>query len=264
MKLSLTSIQAPNQDRIAAALAGYLQDRTGIPVDFKHELTWQERLRLLDAGEIDIGWICGLPYIQRADQPVTQIELLVAPVMRAERYQNQPVYFSDVIVRKESPYQSIDDLRGKSWAYNEPGSHSGYNLTRFMLAKMGAYSDYFAPVVEAGSHQTALELLLAGKIEATAIDSTVLEIELEERPEIVGQIRTLTTWGPSPIPPWVIQKKLPARLKTVLREALLSLDNKKDFQHLFTNSGLKGFVQVNDQDYNPIREMYQIAQTVQL
>ena len=264
MNITLTSIQAPNQDRIPAALADYLEKKLSIPTRFIHEPAWQERERLLDAGQIDIGWICGLPYIKKVDQPAARIELLAAPVRSAPRYQDRPIYFSDVIVQRDSRFRSFEELRGGRWAFNEPNSHSGYNLTRYMLAQMGEDRGYFSSVAQAGSHQAALEMLLDGQIDATAIDSTVLEAELEDRPALAGQIRTLVAWGPSPIPPWVIQQELPKDLKNAVRETLVGMAADLEGRQVLTKLGLKRFARVSDGDYDPIREMARIAQPVQL
>ena len=105
-----------------------------------------------------------MPYVNKADQKQSTIRLLAAPIMLKERYGDRPVYFSDVIVHKDSPIRGFSELRGKVWAYNEPNSHSGYNITRYQLALLGEHAGYFGKVVAAGSHQNALALIL--KIEA--------------------------------------------------------------------------------------------------
>jgi len=219
---------------------------------------------MLDSGRINIGWICGLPYVQKVDRKDAQLELLAAPVMSAPRYQGRPVYFSDVIVRKESNFTSFDDLRGMRWAYNEPGSHSGYNLTRYMLAQMGELDGFFGDITEAGSHQAALQMLLDRGIDGTSIDSTVLEIELKNRPEIVKQIRKIATWGPSPIPPWVVHIGEPADIRTRIRRTLLDMETDPEGRALLSNLGIKRFAQVSDADYDPIREMLIKARQVHL
>ena len=104
-------------------------------------------------GEVDAGFICGLPYVQLARQTPAPVELLAAPVIRGDRYAGRPIYFSDVIVHRDSPVRTFADLRGRSWAYNDPDSHSGYNLTRHHLLMMGETHGFFGRVVEAGFHQ---------------------------------------------------------------------------------------------------------------
>jgi phosphonate transport system substrate-binding protein len=263
-KLTITSIQAPNQDRIAAVLANYLGEKLGIACEFIADPPWQERERMIDTGHANIGWICGLPYVHKIDRAGVQIELLVAPVMANARYKGRPVYFSDVIVHSESNFTTFADLRGRRWAYNEPNSHSGYNLTRFMLAKMGEFDDFFEHVTEAGSHQAALQLLLDGKIDGTSIDSTVLEIELRHKPDLSTHLRKLATWGPSPIPPWVIHKQVPSHMRDKIRITLLEMDSDLKGKVVLADLGIKKFTQVNDTYYDPIREMEIKAQRVRL
>ena len=94
----------------------------------------------------------------------------------ARRYQDRPVYFSDVVVRRDrAHFESFVDLRGASWAYNEPRSHSGFNVVRAYLAESGHLDDFFGAVVESGAHSESLEMVLSGRVDGAAIDSTVLE-----------------------------------------------------------------------------------------
>src|SRR5690606_18240938 len=131
-------------------------------------------------GDIDLCWICGLPYVDKADRGA-DIAPCVAPVMNDPRYGGDAVYFSDVVVRADSPVRAFRDLHGRSWAYNEPRSHSGFNLVGYHLASRGLRWDFFGEIVEAGSHQAALEMILAGTVAGAAIDSSVLEAELRAR-----------------------------------------------------------------------------------
>lgn len=262
--LTITSIQAPNQDPFIQDLAGYLAAQLGRPVLFIRELPWQARETRLDGGEIDLGWICGLPYIRRADRPQPPVTLLAAPVPAGARYQDRPVYFSDVIVRAGTPWRTFADLRGARWAYNEPNSHSGYNLTRYTLAEMGAFEGFFGRVVAAGSHQAALELVLKDRVDASAIDSTVLEIELKNRPSLAEALRVISVLGPSPIPPLVARAGLPAEQQAKIRQVLLDMPAEPAGRRLLAHHSLRRFAAVTDQDYDLIREMYQAAEFVQL
>jgi phosphonate transport system substrate-binding protein len=262
--LLFTSIQAPNADPICSSIVKWVGEHAGLGVQFVDNLPWQEREQRFESGDIHAIWMCGLPYILKADQGDLPIELLAAPVMLGERYQHQPVYFSDVIVSQDSPFISFADLRGASWAYNEPHSHSGYNLTCYHLAVIGEPKDFFGRVVQAGAHQTALEMVLDGRIDASAIDSTVLEEELRLRPEIAGRLRVIERLGPSPIPPWVIRQDLPQTLRDAVRQAFLSMHTYPTGREILSMGSLERFASVQDSDYDPIREMARKAERVQL
>ena len=257
--LTLTTCQAPNMDFLCRDLADYLSARLDTPVRAVLDVPWQERQRLFDAGEIDLGWICGLPYVVRADANPGRFFPVVAPVMLGGRYASRPVYFSDVVVRADSHFLGLDDLRGAAWAYNEPGSHSGYGVVRWALAQRGETLAFFGRVVESGAHQASLQMILRGEIDASAIDSTVLEQEIKDDPSIAGRIRVIDTFGPSPIPPWVSSMRTPFDLRNKLRKVLTGMAALSTGRELLARAGISRFASVEDADYDPVREMRRIA-----
>ncbi|HEY9813576.1 MAG TPA: PhnD/SsuA/transferrin family substrate-binding protein, partial [Candidatus Sericytochromatia bacterium] len=132
---------------------------------------------LLDE-QLEIAFICGLPFIRYHRVAPAQLEALVAPVMQANRYQNQPVYFADVIVNAGSNIKTFDDLAGKTLCYNDLGSNSGYNLLRYRLMQGEYSSSFFGKVIPSGFHQRSIQWVVNGLADCSAIDSTVLEEEL--------------------------------------------------------------------------------------
>jgi phosphonate transport system substrate-binding protein len=261
--LRFTSIQAPNADPFCQAICAYLSSALSLPTQFVDNLPWQEREAELDSGNIQVGWICGLPYTWKADRQPPLVNLLAAPVMAGSRYLGKPIYYSDVVARQESPFLNFLDLRGKTWAYNEPHSHSGFNITRYKLASIGEQRAFFRRVVAAGSHQRALEYVLSGVVDASAIDSTVLETELAHNPGLHDRIRTIDILGPSPIPPWVVTPGLPAELSSGLQHAFLEMHLNPHGRQILASWGTACFVRVSDQDYDPIRRMESIAEGVE-
>ena len=262
--LSATSCQASNADPWVAAVVAYLGDKLGHDIRFVNQIDWEERDRLLDAGQIDIGWICGWPYVRKMRRQPPNLELLAAPVPAGERYGGRPIYFSDVVVRRDSPYQTFADLRGATWGYNEPGSQSGYNVARYHLAQRGETWAYFGRVIRTGGHQNSLRELLAGNLQATAIDSTVLETEFKCRPALRDEVRIVDVMGPSPIPPWVVQTRLPADLRDTLRRLLLDMHHDPAGQAALALGDLARFTAVTDADYDAIRTMERAAAHLEL
>src|SRR5262249_17618910 len=130
----------------------------------------------------DGGFLCGLAYVELNAGPERLLEALAAPVLRGERYGGRPGYFSDVIVRRDSPVRTFADLRGRSWSYNEPWSHSGYGITRYHLVRLGQTRGFFGKVVDAGFHKRSLELVCTGEVDASAVDSQVLAVALHNEP----------------------------------------------------------------------------------
>src|SRR5205823_6543754 len=130
--LAFVSLMADNAVDFCRTLADYLARRIGRQMRVLNDLPWQECEQKLYDGQADLGVVCGLQYVCSVDRgDVPGIELLAASVMRGPRYLNRPVYFSEVVVRQDHPARSLAALRGATWAYNEPTSHSGYAITRY-------------------------------------------------------------------------------------------------------------------------------------
>ncbi len=246
---------ADSKDFVCRRIAAYISESLKLSATFVNDISWQKREQLLDSGEIHVCWICGLPYIRKADVVNSNISLLAAPVMRGSRYNGQPVYFSDVIVRRESRFQHFHDLQGASWAYNERRSHSGYHLVSYQLSQTGRDWGFFSKVQESGAHRDSLRLILNGEVDASAIDSTVLEMEFVRNPEIRSQIRVIDTWGPSPIPPWVILRTIPESIRYSLQQLLLNMNRETRGRELLAEGPIERFVLVDDSHYDPIRRM---------
>ncbi len=262
--MSITSCQAPNIDPACRSIAAWLSAVIGKPVLFVEGSGWQERARRVDEGAVDAAWMCGTWYLKRKDDLGQSLALLAAPVMLGRRYGDQAVYFSDVVVRRESPFTTFEDLRGAAWAYNEPDSHSGYHVVRYHLASLGERKGYFGSVVEAGSHQAALALILEGSVDAAAIDSTVLETEFRLHPGLEARVRIVTNLGPSPMPPWVGRGDLDLGLVRELRQALTSMHESVEGRMVLAEAGWARFAQVTDKDYDPLRAMLRQGKGVRL
>lgn len=257
--ITFASFLADNARPIYERIAAYVADRIGQPTHLLSGVGWEERHRMLDDGRVQVAFICGLPYSQKFNRPDRPIELLAAPVMVSERYRGQPIYFTDVIVRRDSPFRSFADLRGKSWAYNDPESNSGYNMPRDHLVRLGETSGYFGRTVASGSHQASIGMVVDGAVQAAGIDSVVLDLEFKSRPELTLQLRIIESLGPCPIPPVVVSSRLPAGLKTALREALVGMHENPPGRAILSDGLIARFVEVRDADYDKIREMVRRA-----
>ncbi|MBF0278682.1 MAG: PhnD/SsuA/transferrin family substrate-binding protein [SAR324 cluster bacterium] len=256
-----TSLLAANADFIGEMIADYAGRKLQIPTQFIGNLSTLEREHLFDDGHIQVCWMCGLLYTWKIKRAIP-LTLLAAPVLEEIRYQNRPIYFSDVVVHVKSRFVTFEDLDKASWAYNDPGSHSGCFIVRSHLAALGKNADFFSKIVQSGAHQLSLQMVLNQQVDASALDSTVLDMELKNSPEISGQIRVIETIGPSPIPPWVIRNDVSAELQMVLQSLFLNMQNDSEGRDILRAGLLKRFDPVADQDYHPIRLMADEAEQV--
>ena len=248
--LRFATFLAPNMLPVYRFLADRIADRLGRPVELVVGRSFDE----FERGKADLGVICGLPYVWLAARRPPPVEPLAAPVLAGDRYAGRPVYYSDVIVRRDSPISCLEELRGYSWAYNEPASHSGHTVTLYSLVRMGARPGFFGRVVEAGFHQRAIRLVHAGVMDAAAIDSQVLAVELRDHPDLTG-LRVIGSFGPSTIQPVVAASCLPSRLKEQVQNLLVELGDDPTARTTLAQGFVDRFTPVDDAAYDDIRAM---------
>jgi ABC-type phosphate/phosphonate transport system substrate-binding protein len=86
---------------------------------------------------------------------------------------------------------------------------------------------------------------------------------LTRNPEISQKLRTIAVLGPSPAPPWVIHDSVPAAIRDGLRMEFLAMHQDAEGRHILDSAGILRFERISDSDYDPIREMDRIAETVE-
>jgi phosphonate transport system substrate-binding protein len=254
--LRFATFLAPNMLPVYRFLADQIAHRLGRPV----QLVVGRSFDQFEQGEADFAVICGLPYVWLADRRPPPVEPLAAPVLAGARYGGRPVYFSDVIVHHDSPISCLEELRGCSWAYNEPASHSGHTVTLYSLVQRGIRPGFLGRVVEAGFHQRAIRLVATGAVDAAAIDSQVLAIERRDHPQLAGRLRIIDTFGPSTIQPVVAASRLPEPLKNGVRKLLVGLGDDASARSVLDHGFIQGFTAIDDAAYNDIRAMLAVIQ----
>ena len=203
-------------------------------------------------GEADVGFMCSPSFIWLRELQPPPVELLgAAPVFRDERNAGRPVYFCDVVVRRDGPIRSFADLRGSSWAYNDACSLSGYYSLLNRLAEAGEDERFFGHMMCSGSHLNSIEAVVGGEADAAAIDSHVLGMRLREIPDLRQGLRIIESWGPYPIQPVVVRSALQPELKDGLRTSLLAADADPRTRRSLSGFGLEGFAPVKEEDYSP-------------
>jgi len=242
-----------------AHIASYVGERVGRQTTLKVGQSFDE----FAEGQVDVAFICGLPYVRMADQDTCPVELLAAPVLMDKRYLHRPIYFSDVIVRSDSPYTNFADLGGCVWAYNERASHSGCNLVCYSLLVRGKSPDYFGKTVKSGSHLRSLEMILEGEVDAAAIDSHLSDILRSRDKSLARRLRVVDVLGPSSIPPVVVSRRLDNELKCKLQVALVTMHLNEYVARQLREALIERFVAVRDEDYGNIRKMLEKVEGVE-
>jgi len=169
-------------------------------------------------------------------------------------------YYSAIVVKKESPFQSIQDLKGKSLAFADPNSTSGFVAPSYFLRKQGFPPEsFFAKTRFSGSHENSILAVLNGTYDAAANwwndENYSNYSRMEEKGMIPkGQLRLIWKSPRLPGDPvWVVHKDLPPQMIADLKAALLAMPtvSPEAWKDLVgdTSSALK---EVSHKDYEDI------------
>ena len=246
-------------------MAAYLTGKMGGDVKVVSGLAYAEVDEMLDNGLIQVGFVCGLPYTHKMAEG--KVELLAIPVMSLKKgaypdvpgYESVPgKYYSYTIVHKDSPIKSWADMKGKSYAFNDMGSNSGYNMPRAKLVQLGAKDwDYFSKVVVSGSHEESIRLVSKGAVEASSVDSLVLDYDRSIKDPDALNVRVIEALHPggAGTPPVVISKKADPAIKQAFQDALTNMHKDPMGQKILADALVLRFDPPNDANYEDIRKM---------
>jgi phosphonate transport system substrate-binding protein len=176
-------------------------------------------------------------------------------------------YHSVLIVKTDSPYRTVEELKGKSLAFADPNSTSGNVAPRYFLKEAGFdAATYFGRTGFSGSHENSVIAVINGTYEAAATWWTNEErgnVQRMEGKGLIppGQVRIVWTSPKLPESPWAIHTDLPSDLRRDVRAALLGLPSADPAAWKDQTDGKsKGLIEITHRDYEPVVRMVQATQ----
>jgi phosphonate transport system substrate-binding protein len=142
----------------------YLSRELGIKVNLRIANDYAAVIEGQRAGNIHIGYY-GPASFARARLTGVKTDAFVIDV----NSDGSKGYYSVFYVLAKSPYQKLDDLKGKNLGLVDPNSTSGNNMPRFKMNQMGIDPDsYFSKIIFTGSHENAVLALAQGTVDVAA------------------------------------------------------------------------------------------------
>ena len=229
-----------------ASFLRYLEDATGL--EFKLRFT-QKTGRIED--DLGRGIIHFAAFGAGAYIPAHE-KYKVIPLARGLNKFGKPEYQSVIVTAPDSPLQSIEDLRGKRFAFGNYTSTQGHVIPRIILAEHGLTLDDFSHFDYTGGHHNCAMEVIAGNFDAGGMQDT-LGREMAES----GRLRILHTSEYYPSSCLAANKDVPPEVLDTMRKALLELDPKARHADILVDWDRtempNGFVAVKDEDFEKLR-----------
>lgn len=226
-------------------LINYISRKINIPITFKQRKTYAEVNELLKKGDVDFAFICTGAYKEAKKN--FPLELLVAPVIN-----NEPFYQAYVIVQKESEINSIDDLEGKTFAFTDPLSNSGYNyIVNYLLKrKLTDYKYYFSKTIFTNAHDNSIQAVSKKIVDGATVDGLIFDYYAKHNPERIEHLKIINKSQKFGIPPFVINPKINPVIKNKLRRIFLNIDKTVEGKKILSRLMIDKFIVPNPENYN--------------
>ncbi|MGJ5095946.1 phosphonate ABC transporter substrate-binding protein [Bradyrhizobium oligotrophicum] len=166
-EITFAAIPAENGSGVVeryTPFVNYLSKELGVKVTLRVANDYAAVIEGQRAGNIHIGYY-GPASFARARVTGVKTDAFVIDV----NSDGSKGYYSVFYVLAKSPYQKLEDLKGKNLGLVDPNSTSGNNMPRFKMSQMGIDPDtYFSQVIFTGSHENAVLALAQGTVDVAA------------------------------------------------------------------------------------------------
>lgn len=230
-------------------LADYLAKQLGREVKLRTVDSWEGLAKSLASGETDMALMGPWGYVLANHQAGAQA---VATIL----YQGKPEYFAIMVTNPRSGINKIDDMKGKTFAFGDKGSTSGYLIPNHEFMMRGIDPEKFFSKVIYTKHQAIETQVTRGELDAGADYNRNRDAMIEQG--LIKAADSHIIWTSAPLPndalalskelakDKVFTAKLVAALETV-GEALKTQPN-------LLPSNYTGFVAKDNKYYAPIRD----------
>ncbi|RFB83899.1 phosphate ABC transporter substrate-binding protein [Rhizobium leguminosarum bv. trifolii] len=191
---------------------------------------------------------CGYPFARRLRG---KVRLVATPVYDYPGCDG-PLMRSFIIVRKDSPLRSLEDLRGTTAAINSPDSNSGSNLFRAAIAPLAPEGRFFGRIIETGSHGGSIAAVAEGRADSAAIDCVTYENVRRFDPQHIKGIRIIAETPKGPGLPFITSGDASDDRVLLLRNALSAAISEPSLAATRATLGLVDFAVLSETDYEPL------------
>jgi phosphonate transport system substrate-binding protein len=251
LKLGVGLFQ-PNKDKNDATyrpLAAYLADKLGRTVELRTVDSWEGLAKSLASGETDLALMGPWGYVLANQQAGAQV---VSTIL----YDGKPEYFGIMVTHPDSGIKSPKDLKGRTFAFGDKGSTSGYLIPLHYFMTQGIDPETYFSKVLYTSHQAIETQVTRGALDAGADYNRNRNAMIEQG--LIKADASRIIWQSAPLPndAFAVSSLLAGDKGFVVRlqQALAGIGDQLKVQPNLLPPHYTGFVSRDNAFYKPIRD----------
>jgi len=233
-------------------LVEYLARATGLPMRQVFPNTFDEHMKMVVQGDIDISFTNPFVYIRLAAEGARSFA-------RTVKSTGRDAFHSEIICRSDNrALKTTADCRGKRWIAVDPHSAGGFLFALGHFHDMGLKRRDFAEIAFApgpgGKQENVVLAVLAGKYDFGSIREGTLDV-LKGRID-QDQIRILARTRDYPEWLFAARQGLDPKVVEKIAQAMFALDPANpEHAAILAAASLKSIIPAQDQDFDPVREL---------
>jgi phosphonate transport system substrate-binding protein len=256
-KLVMGFVPSQDSDKIADTvkpLADKLSEELGVEVEGRVMTNYSALVEAMGSNQVQIGFIPAFGYILANEKHGVEV------ILKSERF-GSDTYRAQYVVRADSDIESLEDLKGKTWAYVDAASTSGYLFPAAQIMDEFGVSDppvdFFGDAVQAGSHDNALITVYEGDADvATTFEDARTGLE-EDYPDIMEKLKVIGYTDDIPNDTISVTKELDDELVQKIQQAFLSFNDDEEMIQIMNEVyNWDAIREAKDEDYNIVRDTF--------
>ena len=237
-------------------LGTYLEQQLGMPVEFVPVNDYAAVVEALAAERVDLAWLGGFTFVQ-THLKNAEIHPLV---QRAEDER-----FTSKIISADPAVLSLQDLKGKTFAFGSVSSTSGSLMPRYFMLQDGIEPEaFFSRIAYSGAHDATAAWVQAGKADGGVLNAAVWDKLVAAGKIDSGKVRVIATTPPYYDYNWTVRGGLEPALRDKLKAAFLALDPANPAHKAILDlQGASRFIETKAQNYQGIEDAARAAGLLQ-
>ena len=239
-------------------VVAYLEKALGVKVEFRNATDYAGVIEAMVAGKLQIAHFGPSAYSQAWIASNGKVMPLLGSLNNAGDFG----YFSVAVVKADSPYHSIDDLKGKRFAFADPNSASGFQAPSYFLKDAGYDpAKHFGSTAFSGSHENSIIALLNGTFDGAATwwnndDRTNFTRMWDKGMIPRNSVRVIWKSPRLPSSPLTVRADAPEAFRMLVRDSFLAMKtDDPDAWKSLTDGKVSGYRVVTHADYEPMVRM---------
>lgn len=253
LKVSAIPDEAPTELlRKFKPLGAYLEQELGMKVKFVPVADYAAVVEALAADRIDMAWLGGFTFVQAHLKTGNAV-----PLVQRE----QDAEFTSKFITSDPAVKSLQDLKGKTFAFGSVSSTSGSLMPRYFMLQDGIKpEDFFSRVAYSGAHDATAAWVQAGKAEAGVLNASVWQKLVDGGKVDTDKVKVFATTPTYYDYNWTVRGNLDADLQAKIKSAFLALDPAKPEQKAILDlQAASRFIETKPENYEGIEEAARAA-----